>query len=327
MNKNSKSMVGEFGDRRRSRRYNSGSFENDLQEGQVTQDLNFKQRRAKHESGIMIVARKDVVAIPPTTSIMSAARTMVSYGYRRLPIADPGTKRIEGICTVVDIINFLGGGDKSMIIDRKYDGNMILAINAPVTEIMKQDVVTIPDDSSLEGAVALMIEKSVGGAPVVDEDRRIVGILTERDVVRIMGESITGKKVRDIMSKKVTTAPPGTTIEMAARTMISSGFRRLPVIADSFVCGIITATDIMRYLGNGSAFKKLITGNIREAMGAPISSIMKTNIFTTDPNEDIGTVAHLMAQNRIGSMPVLDNSGLAGIITEHDLLLSLKEAV
>lgn len=326
MSKGSKDVVGEFGDQRRSRRYNSGRFVKDMQMSNVTRDLNFKQRQAKHESGIMAVARKEVVTIPPTTTVMGAARTMVGYGYRRLPVADPGTKRIEGICTVIDVIDFLGGGDKRWIIDRKFDGNMILAINAPVTEIMQYDVVTVSDEASLEDAVSLMINRAVGGVPVVDEERRIVGILTERDVVRIMGETVAGRKVSEIMSRLVTTAPPDTTIEAAARTMVSSGFRRLPVTAGSLVCGIITATDIMRYLGSGDAFKKLVTGKVSEAMGAPISTIMKTDILTTGPDEDLGTVARIMARNRIGCMPVIDRSGLTGILTEHDILMSLKEA-
>lgn len=327
MSRGIKDAVGEFGDHRRSRRYNSGRFESDLERTQMTRDLNFKQRISKHESGIMAVARKEVVTIPPTTTVMGAAKTMVGYSYRRLPVADPGTKRIEGICTVIDVINFLGGGDKRWIIDRKYDGNMILAINAPVTEIMQYDVVTASDESSLEDAVSLMINRSIGGLPVVDEERRIVGILTERDVVRIMGESVAGRKVSDIMSKRVTTAPPEMTIEAAARTMVSSDFRRLPVTAGSLVCGIITATDIMRYLGSGDAFRKLVTGSVGEAMGAPISSIMKTDIVTTRPEEDLGAVAQIMARNRIGCMPVIDSSGLAGILTEHDIVMSLKEAV
>ncbi|CAJ37044.1 CBS domain-containing protein [Methanocella arvoryzae] len=324
MNRNE---VGEFGGQRRSRRYNSGRFEADLQRGQVTRDLNFKQRISKRESGIMTVSQKEVVTIPPTTTVMGAAKTMVGYNYRRLPVADPGTKRIEGICTVMDFIDYLGGGEKRAIIERKYDGNMILAINAPVTEIMQYDVVTVSDESSLEDAISLMISRSVGGLPVIDEERRIVGILTERDVVRIMGDAVVGRKVSDIMSRQVTTAPPDMTIEEAARMMVSSDFRRLPVTAGNLVCGIITATDIMRYLGSGDAFRKLVTGNVHEAMGAPISSIMKTDILTIRSDEDLGGVAQIMARNRIGCMPVIDSSGLTGIVTEHDIVMSLKEAV
>ena len=324
MSRQGRTPVGEFGDQRRSRNYNTGKFEHDLREGQVTRDLNFKQRAAKHESGVMAACHQEVVTIPPTTTIMGAARTMVGYGYRRLPVANPGTKRIEGICTVLDIINFLGGGDKSQIISRKYDGNMILAINAPITEIMEERVITVPADASLERAIALMVEKSVGGLPVVDREDRIVGIITERDIMHLRGEMIDGRTVGDVMSRRVTTAPPGMTIEAAARTMMASGFRRLPVTADNFVCGLITATDIMRYLGSGDAFRKLVTGNFREAVSIPIGTIMKTDIITTGPEEGLGDVARLMSRNRIGCLPVIDRSGLAGIVTERDIVLSLK---
>jgi CBS domain-containing protein len=267
-----------------------------------------------------------VVTVPPTTTIMGAARTMVGYGYRRLPVADPGSRRIEGICTVLDIIDFLGGGDKSKIISRKYDGNLIVAINAPITEIMEQSVVTVPEDASLEQAVSLMIEKSVGGLPVVDEENRIVGIITERDFMHLMSETIVGKRVRDAMSERVITAPPDLAIEAAAKIMIASGFRRLPVVQNSFVCGLITATDIMRYLGSGDAFKKLVTGNILEAVSAPISTIMKTDIITTKPEQSLSEVAMLMSRNHIGCLPVIGENGLAGIITERDILVSLEGA-
>jgi CBS domain-containing protein len=318
--------IKEYGVNRRERKVNTGKFDHDLRESQQTRDLNFKQRISQHESGIMAVAKKDVVTVPPTTTIMGAARTMVGYGYRRLPVADPGTKRIEGICTVLDIINFLGGGIKRGIIDKDYGGNMIVAINGPVTDIMQQDVVTVRDDATLEDAVRLMIDKSVGGVPVVTPDGIIVGIITERDLVHMMGEYVTGKSVDEVMSKRVVTAPPNTSIENAARTMVSSGFRRLPVVTDSYVCGILTATDIMRYLGNGEAFKKLVTGHVDEALSAPISDIMKSDIVTIGPEAGLSDAARLMHQNKIGSLPVIKDGRLVGIITERDLLYVAGEA-
>jgi CBS domain-containing protein len=320
----SREGIREFGEQRRERKVNTGKFEHDLGESQVTRDLNFKQRASQHESGVMAASKKDVVTIPPTTTIMGAARTMVGYGYRRLPIADAGTKRLKGICTVIDIINFLGGGDKRQIIDRKYDGNMIVAINGPITEIMKEDVVTVSDTASLEDAVTAMIDHSVGGVPIIDQDGIVVGIITERDIVHLMGETVSGKSVKDIMSEQVITAPPNMTIEHAAKTMLSSGFRRLPVVANSFVCGIITSTDIMRYLGTGEAFKKLVTGNVREAFAAPISNIMISDIITAEPDQSLGEIARIMHQNKIGSLPVISGQELVGIITERDILLSMK---
>jgi CBS domain-containing protein len=315
----------QFGDEsRRPRKGNNGTFDHDLRERMTTGDLNFKHKQAQHESGIMAVAIRDVVTIPPTTTIIGAARTMVGYGCRRVPIADAGTKRLKGICTVIDIIDFLGGGEKRKIIDRVYDGNMIVAINGPITEIMESDVATVGSDASLEDAITTMIDRSVGGVPVIDQEGIIVGIITERDIVRLMGDSVSGKKVKDIMSKHVTTALPNMSIEAAAKTMIASGFRRLPVVADNYVCGIITATDIMRYLGNGEVFKKLVTGNINEAFSAPISSIMKGDIVTIGPDQDLSETSRIMHQNKIGSLPVISGHKLIGILTERDILISMK---
>ena len=241
------------------------------------------------------------------------------------PVADAGTKRLKGICTVIDIIDFLGGGEKRKIIDRVYDGNMIVAINGPITEIMESDVATVNSDASLEDAVRIMVDRSVGGLPVIDPGEIIVGMITERDIVRLMGDSVSGVKVKDIMSRRVTTAPPNMAIDAAAKTMIASGFRRLPVVTNSFVCGIITATDIMRYLGKGEAFKKLVTGNVNEAFSVPISGIMKTDIVTVSPDQDLSETARIMHQNKIGSLPVISGQALVGIVTERDILISMKE--
>lgn len=320
----SREGIKEFGDQRRTRKVNTGKFEHDLRESQVTRDLNFKTRASQHESGVMAVAKKDVVTVPPTTTIMGAARTMVGYGYRRLPVADPGTRRLKGICTVIDIIDFFGGGKKRRIIDRKYDGNMIIAINGPITEIMEEDVATVAATASLEDAVKTMIDRSVGGVPVIDHGGVIVGIITERDIVHMMGETVSGRRVKDCMSSRVTTAPPNMSIEEAAKTMLSSGFRRLPVVTNGLVCGIITSTDIMRYLGKGEAFKKLVTGNVDEAFSVPISGIMKGDIITARPDQDLDVVSRTMHQNKIGSMPVISGQELVGIITERDILISMR---
>jgi CBS domain-containing protein len=160
---------------------------------------------------------------------------------------------------------------------------------------------------------------------VVTPEGIIVGIITERDLVHLMGEYITGKTVDDVMSKRVVTAPPDMRIEKAAKIMVSSGFRRLPVVTDSYVCGILTATDIMRYLGNGEAFKKLVTGHVDEALSAPISGIMKSDIITTGLETSLSEASRVMYQNKIGSLPVIKDGNLVGIVTERDILYAAGE--
>jgi CBS domain-containing protein len=80
----------------------------------------------------------------------------------------------------------------------------------------------------------------------------------------------------------------------------------------------------MRYLGTGDAFKKLVTGNVSEAFSAPIGGIMKSDIITVDPGQDLGETARIMRQNKIGSLPVMEGQQLVGIVTERDILVSMK---
>ncbi len=276
---------------------------------------------------VMKIATKDVITIPPTTTIMGAMKTMIRYRFRRLPITDPGTRRIEGIITGMDIVDFLGGGGKCKIVSERYDGNLLVAINEEVKEIMERKVFLIDFTSSLEDAVVEMLNKGVGGVPIVDKDDRVVGIITERDIMKYLArQKRFDGEARDYMSKGVISIGPEATIEETMKTMISRKIRRLPVIKDDLLLGIITSTTIVRYFA-GEAFKKIITGNVREVIEQPISSILSnekvlkyTEPLIVDINSKIRDVVNLMLEKGQAATIVVDGKNLEGIITERDLL-------
>ncbi len=135
----------------------------------------------------MDIATKDVFTLPPTSTIMNALKSMIAKNFRRIPIADAGTKRLEGIISATDLVNFFGGGSKYGIVSGRYGGNLAAAVNAEVEEIMETDVVTVDYTDSFEDAVEKMFEENVGGCPIVDRDDVVVGIITERDVLKYLG--------------------------------------------------------------------------------------------------------------------------------------------
>ncbi|AGK62131.1 CBS domain protein [Archaeoglobus sulfaticallidus PM70-1] len=288
-----------------------------------------KKNSAKLKEGeIMDYCTKSVVTIPPTSTIMSAVKSMMKYNFRRMPIADPGTKRLEGIITVTDIINFFGGGQKYQIVQNRYDGNLMAAVNEEVEAIMEGDVISIDFTSSLEDAIELMLKKRVGGCPVVDRDNIILGIITEKDVLSYLSENgeIDGF-VRNYMTKGVITASPDTTVEEAMKLMISRKMRRLPVIRDGIFVGLVTAREILRYFGSGEAFKMLITGDIKEALNQPLSHILSNENLRVykepllvPPDERISDLVKLMKGSGYGVALVVNNGNLEGIITERDLI-------
>ncbi|NYT00383.1 MAG: CBS domain-containing protein [Methanocellales archaeon] len=287
--------------------------------------IEFKSRVSSRPGDVMMVASKDVVSVPPTMTIMGVVKTMVTYGFRRIPVADAGTNRLVGIITSIDLIDFFGGGERYNLVENKYGGNLLAAINAEAREIMENDVITLTEDKSLKDALNSMIKYNTGGLPIVDYKSRITGIISERVFMGLIAGKNTGKFVKEYMNERVLTASPNISLKEATKIMVSNVFRRLPVVVDGLLLGIINATDIVKFLGSGEAFSKLITGHINDAFGLPIKTLMSSEVVTIEPDVDIGIAAEMMTKKDVGSLPVLKEGKLAGIITESDFLRALAD--
>lgn len=272
----------------------------------------------KREGEIMTIAKSPVVTMAPTTPVYDAIRVMVKAGFRRIPVVDPGTKRLRGIITATDVVNYLGGGKKFQIIQRKYGGNFYRAINEQVKSVMTREVASTLTTSNIGDAIERMKTHRVGGLPVVDEENRVWAIVTERDIAFIFTGKISGVKVAEVMSKKVVTAKPETSIFEAEKTMIQHGFRRLPIVENGKITGIITVMDILRFFGSGRVFQHLQSGTIVQVLQTSIFEIAVKDVVTVDQEADVGQAARLMQEKKVGALPVVQNERLVGIITERD---------
>ena len=281
--------------------------------------LDLKAHPSKRREGeIMTIAKSPVITMATTTPVYDGIRIMVKEGFRRIPIVDAGTKRLLGIVTASDIVNYLGGGEKFQIIQREHAGNFFKAINEPVRHIMTTEVISVHTSAKISDAIDIMVKHKVGGLPIVDEESRVWAIITERDIVTIFGGMISGAKVADLMSKKVVTATPKTSILKAEKKMIKNGFRRLPLVSEGKLVGIVTVMDILRFFGSGKVFQHLQSGTIDQVLQTPVIETAVKDVVTVDRNVDVGEAAQLMWEKGIGALPVLENEKLIGIITERD---------
>ena len=282
--------------------------------------VEFKSHIAEQEGGIMAIATRDVISVPPTTSIIGAVEQMTKCGFRRLPVTDAGTKKLRGIVTSGDIINFMGGGDKYRLVQVRHGGNLLAAVNENVRTIMTQQIVTLAHDATIRAAVEEIVGKRIGGLPIVDNHGVLTGIVTERDVMRVLAGKHSMLRVEDVMSSSLRVTTPDSPIAVVTQDMTSQRFRRLPVVSDDVLYGIVTATDIMRYLGSREVFNRITTGNIAEVMGLPVRTLITGELFTTAPEKGINEAAREMLKRNIGGLPVIENSRLIGLVTEFDLV-------
>lgn len=281
--------------------------------------VSLKTHPSKKRGGeILQVAKSPVVTMAPTTPVYDAMQIMAREGFRRMPIANPGTKALVGIVTATDIINYLGGGEKFRIIQQKYGGNFFKAINEPIKILMTKKVVSVKTSAKISEAMRLMKKHNLGGLPVVDDGNHVRAIITERDIMNMFSERISGVKVAELMSRKVVTALPTTTIFEAEKTMTTRGFRRLPIVSENKVVGIITVMDILRFFGSGQVFKHLRSGTIIQVLNTHILEIATKEVTTIEPGADVGQAARKMQEKSIGALPVVEDEKLVGIITERD---------
>ena len=132
-----------------------------------------------------------------------------------------------------------------------------------VKDIMTKTVVTIEAHKNVTEATTLMTKNNVSNLIVMD-DITPIGIVTERDFVRkvLAKNKPPTIKISEIMSTPLRVIDPDAPIKEAARKMIRKGIRRLPVIQDNKLVGIITTTDIAKQLS-----KKTLTDEILQAIG------------------------------------------------------------
>jgi len=282
--------------------------------------VEFKSRIVEQEGEIMAIATRDVISLPQTQSIMAAVEQMTTCGFRRLPVTDAGTKRLLGIVTSGDIINFLGGGDKYQLVQVRHNGNLIAAVNEAIRTIMTPQPETLKSDARIRDAVDVITTRKIGGLPIVDKDGILLGIATERDVLSVLASGRSPLHVEDVMSSALRVTAPDCPIATVTRDMIKHRFRRLPVVSDDVLYGIVTATDIMRYLGSREVFSKMVTGNVAEVTGLPVRNLIAGELFTTSPEKTINEVAQEMLKKNIGALPVIEDSRLVGLVTEFDLV-------
>ena len=119
-----------------------------------------------------------------------------------------------------------------------------------VKDIMSKELVTISKERSALDAAKIMTDKGVSSLIVLSGDQP-VGIVTERDFIKkicLKELQLSEVPIEQIMSKIRTYATPDTSIEVAVQRMINNRIRRLPIIDDDKLVGIVTVTDLAKHL-------------------------------------------------------------------------------
>jgi len=285
---------------------------------------NFSDRIYRSEKDAKILARRPVYTTTKTTTILGAAEEITRYNVRALPVVSPSQEKLEGIITATDLVNYFGGGELFNIVVNRHKGNIYSALlKEHVASVMNPNPVFITTRETLASIIETMVTKNVGVLPVVFEDMTLWGIITEHDLVEHLAEKTVGRKVEEVMTKSVITIDSKASIKDAAETMIKYGIRRLPIIEEGKVWGMVTAKDVVRFFGSHDVFRYIEGDSVEEALKAPVKLVGLSGYATINPDADVGDAATLMREKGVSSLLVIQDGQLAGIITERDILFAI----
>jgi CBS domain-containing protein len=184
--------------------------------------------------------------------------------------------------------------------------------NRSLDQIIRNAITVTPNMTLLE-ARGILLKYKVGRLPVIDANKRPVGIVTEKDFVRAIyehgGKSVEKVLVKDFMSKNLITVTRKDTIHKCAKLMHQNKVSSVLVLDDDgTLAGIVTKTDL------ASIF---LTHSVGPLL---VSDIMTSKVVTVMPADSLLLVESLLVKYRISRIVVERNKKPVGIITNRDFL-------
>jgi len=306
---------------------------------------------------VSLIMQEEVAHVTPDTPVAAVVTLLLERGVRSLPIID-AAQRLVGIITDGDLLQRAGlttrlGLQKELPADQAHA--LLQALRqSPLTarEIMTTPVIAVQRDEPIRTAVARMVSHDLKRLPVIDDDGRLLGMVSRIDVFRIVefqrsGESPSasrddapriGRSITELMYSDVPTVGDAASLEEIVGALEASGRRRVVVIdADRRVLGIITDGDLLRRSrqkhnpGLLARLRGLLVGapaitQVLPDAGERAADLMTAPVITVRTTASLAEALHLMTTHAVKRLPVVDDGGrLVGLLGRASALRGLLE--
>jgi CBS domain-containing protein len=193
-------------------------------------------------------------------------------------------------------------------------------------DVMQYGVASIDKKASVYQAIALMVKRNVTGLPVVDESG-LAGLISEKDVLKLLYDTeFVHGCVGDYMTTKILTFDEDDALVDVCRCLMQNSFRRVPVMHQGRLAGIISRADLIR--ANKDKFRPRAEQDapaVFTAMAAA-KDVMRSGLITVRTSTPVYEAMEILAARNVTGLPVVDEyMNLLGIISEKDMLKLLYD--
>jgi CBS domain-containing membrane protein len=266
-----------------------------------------------------LMTRK-VVTLHRAQSLTLADQLMRLDRVRHLPVVDESGKLV-GLVTHRDLLAAHLGSFARLQPGAAHAAHATIELAIPVERIMTTDVWSVREETPAVDTAQLLYDNRFGCAPVVDDQRHIIGIVTEADFLRLVLDMLAQDdelRVRDLMTTDLVTLRADQSLSAAEEMMTLRQIRHLPVVDDDgALLGLITHRDLL------AAQYSALTHASDFPVEAPARDVMRDDVWTVSPDTPAIEAAFNLRDHVFGCLPVVEHGKLAGIITEADFLALL----
>ncbi len=237
----------------------------------------------------------------------------------RLPVVDSRLK-VKGVITGRRLLEVLLGR-RGTALREKLGIRGVLRKNVGLFCDEAHNVFN--ERAPVQAVAQYMVENNIGSVFVVDETHTFKGVIDETAFLSRMKKKKYNIEVRDVMQTSVYTVSPQVNLFSAAQVMLDNRVRRLPVVVNDEVVGIVTITDILKHILIEEKHIPAVLEDSELALDESVGEIMIRDVAKVDPETDIGNAANQMLKEDVSSLVVVRDEKLEGIISRIDLISGL----
>jgi len=267
---------------------------------------------------------RQTVSVKEESKVRECITLMVKRNFRHLPVVNQD-HQIIGIISAQDIIDSISALSLDPEIKGYNEESFFKLLNSSIKEIVTKEPLCIFYKSYLIEALKIMSDNNKGALPIIDEKRKLRGIITLRDFISLLGSNVNpiGLKVKEFYTKNPIYIEPTERLLTAIHVMSKNKIRRIIVGHSNLLSdtqGMISNKDILRYLDFGLGYKLI---SVSELLQTKVSKVMGNPLATVDIDDDVRMACFTMNTLGIGGLGVLNNQRIDGIITERDVVTKL----
>lgn len=289
----------------------------------------------------------NVASVRPETLLAEVVETLIGQDFRAVPVVD-GDGRLVGIITNSDLIDRgnLPARVELLAAMEPHERESVVgaAVTRSAADVMTRLPIVIRPSAPIEQAVQVMLTERLKRLPVIDEQGKLVGMLSRADVLRTLGEgfpmpeeSVAGRAgtptvVRDVMTRNVPAVREDARLAEVLDAVVSTRLNRVVVIdGHGHVRGVISDADLLQRLNPrqrsgvlGALMRRgrLVPDDVARTTAA---ELMSAPALTVPPDTTVGEAARRMIEGRRKILPIVDADGtLLGIVDRAHLLAAVQ---